>query len=98
MNVLVSHPTLVREQATSLALMYAFEDGRDGFNWRDVRECALGVIPGADTELREKLLPEFPRHLSIEIADDWSVVKGPTTHRRMQAFPSLMIGKTAHYK
>jgi hypothetical protein len=57
--------------------------------WRDVRECALGVIPSADTELREKLLPEFPRHLSIEIADDWSVVKGPTTHRRMQAFPSL---------
>jgi hypothetical protein len=57
--------------------------------WHEVRECALGVIPTADTELREKLLPEFPRHLSIEIADDWSLVKGPTTHRRMQAFPSL---------
>ena len=31
------------EQATSLALMYAFEDGRDAFNWRDMRE-AMGNI------------------------------------------------------
>ncbi len=58
--------------------------------WHDVRDCALGEIPSSDTELRDKLLPEFPRHLSIEIAGDWRVVEGPTTHRRMQAFPSLM--------
>jgi ATP-dependent Zn protease len=31
------------EQALSLALMYAFEDGRDAFNWRDLRE-AMGNI------------------------------------------------------
>jgi ATP-dependent Zn protease len=31
------------EQATSVALMYAFEAGRDAFNWRDVRE-AMGNI------------------------------------------------------
>jgi ATP-dependent Zn protease len=31
------------EQASSLALMYAFEDGRDAFNWRDMRE-AMGNI------------------------------------------------------
>lgn len=31
------------EQALSLALMYAFEDGRDRFNWRDLRE-AMGNI------------------------------------------------------
>jgi ATP-dependent Zn protease len=31
------------EQATSLALMYAFEDGRDAFTWRDMRE-AMGNI------------------------------------------------------
>jgi ATP-dependent Zn protease len=31
------------EQATSVALMYAFEDKRDAFNWRDMRE-AMGNI------------------------------------------------------
>jgi hypothetical protein len=31
------------EQALSLALMYAFEDGRDAFTWRDMRE-AMGNI------------------------------------------------------
>ncbi len=31
------------EQALSLALMYAFEDGRDSFSWRDMRE-AMGNI------------------------------------------------------
>jgi ATP-dependent Zn protease len=31
------------EQATSVALMYAFEDGRDAFAWRDLRE-AMGNI------------------------------------------------------
>jgi len=31
------------EQSTSLALMYAFEDGRDFFTWRDIRE-AMGNI------------------------------------------------------
>jgi ATP-dependent Zn protease len=31
------------EQALSVALMYAFEDGRDAFNWRDIRE-AMGNI------------------------------------------------------
>jgi ATP-dependent Zn protease len=31
------------EQATSMALMYSFEDGRDKFNWRDLRD-AMGNI------------------------------------------------------
>jgi ATP-dependent Zn protease len=31
------------EQATSMALMYAFEDGRSAFTWRDLRE-AMGNI------------------------------------------------------
>ena len=35
-------PAMV-EQATSMALMYAFEDGRDAFTWRDIRE-AMGNI------------------------------------------------------
>ena len=57
--------------------------------WHDVRTCALGVILASDAELRDKLLPEFPLHLSIEVANDWRVVEGPVTHRRQQAFPSL---------
>ena len=57
--------------------------------WHDVRACALGVIPASDAELRNKLLPEFPLHLSIEVAKDWRVIEGPVTHRRQQAFPSL---------
>jgi ATP-dependent Zn protease len=34
------------EQATSLALMYAFEDGRDAFNWRDMRESMGNIEAG----------------------------------------------------
>jgi hypothetical protein len=58
--------------------------------WREVRQCALGVIPSEDRELRDKLLDEFPRHLSIEIAANWQLIEGPVTHRRVQAFPSLL--------
>jgi hypothetical protein len=54
--------------------------------WLEVRKCSLTVVPKG--ELSERLLPEFPHHLSIEIANDWKVVEGPTTHRKMQAFPS----------
>jgi hypothetical protein len=57
--------------------------------WHDLRECVLNRIALSDQELRDKLLPEFPRHLSIEIANDWRVITGPVTHRRMEAFPSL---------
>jgi hypothetical protein len=57
--------------------------------WRDVRRCALEIVPQSDTQIRDKLIPEFPRHLSIEIADDWRIVEGPVTHHRMQAFPSF---------
>ena len=35
------------------------------------------------------LIEEFPRHLAVEIANNWKVVEGPATHRRMQAFPSI---------
>lgn len=34
------------EQATSLALMYAFEDGRDRFAWKDLREAMVNVEAG----------------------------------------------------
>ncbi|MEO8744214.1 MAG: AAA family ATPase [Candidatus Dormibacter sp.] len=34
------------EQATSLALMYAFEDGRDAFTWRDMRESMGNIEAG----------------------------------------------------
>ncbi len=34
------------EQATSLALMYAFEDARDAFNWRDMRESMGNIEAG----------------------------------------------------
>ena len=57
--------------------------------WHDVRACAVKVIPPSDAQLRDRLLPEFPLHLSIEIANDWRIVEGPVTHRRQQAFPSL---------
>jgi len=57
--------------------------------WHAVRKCALEIVPQGDTELRDKLVPEFARHLSIEIADDWQVIEGPVSHRRQQAFPSL---------
>jgi hypothetical protein len=57
--------------------------------WSEVGKCATGAInaPGADNA--SQLVTEFPAHLSIEIANTWKVVEGPTTHRRMQAFPSL---------
>jgi ATP-dependent Zn protease len=34
------------EQATSLALMYAFEDGRDFFTWKDMRESMGNIEAG----------------------------------------------------
>ena len=34
------------EQATSLALMYAFEDGRDYFTWKDLRDAMGNVESG----------------------------------------------------
>ncbi len=56
--------------------------------WGEVRACAVGVEPPGDTDVGD-LINEFPRHLAVEIADNWKVVEGPTTHRRMQAFPSI---------
>jgi len=57
--------------------------------WREVHKCTLEVVPPGDVTIVRKLLPEFPRHLSIEIASDWKIVEGPVTHRRQQAFPSF---------
>jgi ATP-dependent Zn protease len=34
------------EQATSMALMYAFEDGRPAFTWKDLREALVNVSMG----------------------------------------------------
>jgi ATP-dependent Zn protease len=34
------------EQVLSLSLVYAFEDGRDAFNWRDIREAMGNVEAG----------------------------------------------------
>jgi hypothetical protein len=56
--------------------------------WGEVRACAVGVEPSNDTDV-SGLIEEFPRHLAVEIANNWKVVEGPTTHRRMQAFPSI---------
>jgi hypothetical protein len=56
--------------------------------WDEVRKCATGVEPSGDADI-SGLIDEFPRQLAVEIADNWKVVEGPTTHRRMQAFPSL---------
>jgi len=56
--------------------------------WGEVRACAVGVEPTNDTDV-SGLIEEFPRHLAVEIANNWKVVEGPTTHRRMQAFPSI---------
>jgi hypothetical protein len=56
--------------------------------WNEVRACAAGVEPSGDTDV-SGLIDEFPRQLAVEIADNWKVVEGPTTHRRMQAFPSI---------
>ena len=56
--------------------------------WGEVRACAVGVEPPGDTDVGG-LSEEFPHHLAVEIADNWKVVEGPTTHRKMQAFPSI---------
>lgn len=56
--------------------------------WNEVRTCAAIAEPPGDTDVRD-LMDEFPRHLAVEIANNWKVVEGPTTHRRMQAFPSI---------
>jgi hypothetical protein len=57
--------------------------------WDALRKCAERIVPPGDTLVRDRLLPQFPRHFAIEIADDWRIVEGPVTKRRMQAFPSL---------
>jgi hypothetical protein len=56
--------------------------------WGEVRACAVGVEPANDSDV-SGLIEEFPRHLAVEISNNWKVVEGPTTHRRMQAFPSI---------
>ena len=56
--------------------------------WNEVRSCAAGVERPGDMDVHD-LTDEFPRHLAVEIANNWKVVEGPTTHRRMQAFPSI---------
>jgi hypothetical protein len=56
--------------------------------WGEVRACAVGVEPANDSDV-SGLIEEFPRHLAVEISNNWKVVEGPTTHRRMQAFPSV---------
>ena len=56
--------------------------------WGEVRACAVGVEPPNDNDV-SGLIEEFPRHLAVEIANNWKVVEGPTTHRKMQAFPSI---------
>ena len=56
--------------------------------WNEVGTCAAGAEPPGDTDVRD-LTDEFPRQLAVEIANNWKVVEGPTTHRRMQAFPSI---------
>ena len=56
--------------------------------WREVRTCAENNIPETNRDTRV-LLDEFPHHLSIEIADDWKIVTGPQSHRRVQAFRSI---------
>ncbi len=54
--------------------------------WADVQRCAAAALGASDAA---ESMQEFPAHLSIEIANNWKVVEGPTTHRRTQAFPSL---------
>jgi len=57
--------------------------------WSEIQKCATAALQASGTADAQQLLAEFPSHLSIEIANTWKVVEGPTTHRRMQAFPSL---------
>jgi hypothetical protein len=54
--------------------------------WTEVQKCAATALGASDAA---ESVPEFPAHLSIEIAKNWKVVEGPTTHRRTEAFPSL---------
>ncbi len=56
--------------------------------WGEVRACAVRVEPSNDADV-SGLIEEFPRHLAVEIANNWKVVEGPTTHRMTQAFPSI---------
>jgi len=56
--------------------------------WQEVRACAVKVEPQNDADV-SGLIDEFPRQLAVEISDNWKVVEGPTTHRKMEAFPSL---------
>ena len=56
--------------------------------WSEVSSCAAGVERPGDADV-SYLTNDFPRHLAVEIANNWKVVEGPTTHRRMQAFPSI---------
>jgi len=75
-------------QYKSEPVRHAAADAMDRY-WRDLERCALDVIGPGDRVIAEKLLPEFPHHLSIEIASDWKMIQGPVTHRSLQAFPSL---------
>jgi ATP-dependent Zn protease len=52
------------EQATSLALMYAFEAGRSAFNWLDLREALVNVSMGlaAPVEYSERDSLSIARH------------------------------------
>jgi hypothetical protein len=54
--------------------------------WADLEKCAATALGAGDAV---DAMREFPGHLSIEIANNWKVVEGPTTHRKTQAFPSL---------
>src|SRR5277367_3523781 len=38
--------------------------------WGEVRACAVGVERPGDTDVSD-LIEEFPRHLAVEIADNW---------------------------
>jgi len=57
--------------------------------WSEIQKCATDALQTSGTANDQRLVAEFPTHLSIEIANTWKVVEGPATHRRMQAFPSL---------
>jgi hypothetical protein len=84
-------PTGIRvktnEQYKTDASKKAVADAIDRY-WGEVRACAVGVEPPGDTDVGG-LIEEFPHHLAVEIADNWKVVEGPATHRKMQAFPSI---------
>ncbi len=56
--------------------------------WNEVRSCAVSALSSSDTDVRD-LIDEFPRQLAVEISNSWKMVEGPTSHRRMQAFPSI---------